>query len=241
MPEYQHFTKSKRESNDRGERTRREIMSAALDAFADAGYKGMSVRELCRDLGVSHNIVNHHFGTKWDLWCASVKFGFADAVEVAVEQYDAEEEGMQDPVETVRTIVTSAVMLAAEHPSLLRIFADEGSRDSERLDFLLETQWPGIAPLDRFMDDTRFEGAPKLDRQLISFYLLTCVPAIFNQRALAEKLLSRDPGSDAVVRRWASLVSDLIVAGLFGTVDTCRDHGSVAGTKNGPGDAESPV
>src|SRR5437868_97490 len=46
------------------------IIEAALEAFALTGYEAMSVRELTRKLGVSHNLVHHYFRSKAELWRA---------------------------------------------------------------------------------------------------------------------------------------------------------------------------
>ncbi len=49
-----------------------EILGAALRAFATHGYEGVSVRTLNRELGVSHSLINGRFGSKEDLWYATV-------------------------------------------------------------------------------------------------------------------------------------------------------------------------
>ena len=48
------------------------LLDLALDAFADGGYEGTSVRELCRRLGVSHNLVHERYGSKELLWYAAI-------------------------------------------------------------------------------------------------------------------------------------------------------------------------
>ena len=49
------------------------LLAAALDAFAQAGYDGMSVRELSRRLGVSHALLTARFGSKEGLWFAAME------------------------------------------------------------------------------------------------------------------------------------------------------------------------
>ena len=60
-----------------GGETRFEILDAALEAFAEAGFEAMSVRKLTRRLGVSHNLVHHHFGSKLELWYTALDHGIA--------------------------------------------------------------------------------------------------------------------------------------------------------------------
>ena len=52
------------------------MLEAALVSFAELGYEGTSVRDLCRQLGVSHNLIHQRFGSKDDLWYAAVDHGF---------------------------------------------------------------------------------------------------------------------------------------------------------------------
>ena len=55
------------------------LLDAALDAFAERGYDGTSVREIARDLGVSHNLIPQRIGSKDELWRAAVDHGFGPA------------------------------------------------------------------------------------------------------------------------------------------------------------------
>ena len=54
-----------------------EILAAALAAFADAGFQATSLRALSTSLGLSHEAVGQRFGTKLDLFYATVDFGLA--------------------------------------------------------------------------------------------------------------------------------------------------------------------
>src|SRR4051812_28859260 len=66
-----------RPSADAGSvRSRVEILQGALELFGAMGYEAMSVRELTRRLGVSHNLVHHYFRSKADLWRAAIDHGF---------------------------------------------------------------------------------------------------------------------------------------------------------------------
>ena len=49
-----------------------DVLDLALDAFADQGYDGTSVREVCRRLGVSHNLIHERYGSKERLWYAAI-------------------------------------------------------------------------------------------------------------------------------------------------------------------------
>ncbi len=56
-----------------GPDTRAEILEAARAAFADAGYRGATIRAIAARAGVDPALVHHYFGTKRDLFMAVVE------------------------------------------------------------------------------------------------------------------------------------------------------------------------
>jgi len=56
--------------------TRKTILDAATGAFAELGYVGASVREICGRVGAAPNAINYHFGSKGELYREIVE-GFA--------------------------------------------------------------------------------------------------------------------------------------------------------------------
>ncbi len=65
-------------SSPRGRRpgapdTRADILAAARKRFADRGFGGTSIRAVASDAGVDPALVHHYFGTKDDLFVASLQ------------------------------------------------------------------------------------------------------------------------------------------------------------------------
>lgn len=56
--------------------TRQEILDAARAAFAESGYDRTTIRRVAADAGVDPALVHHYFGTKEDLFTASVAIPF---------------------------------------------------------------------------------------------------------------------------------------------------------------------
>lgn len=52
--------------------TRETILAAARDAFADRGFEGASIRGIATSAGVDPALVHHYFGTKDQLFLATV-------------------------------------------------------------------------------------------------------------------------------------------------------------------------
>jgi TetR/AcrR family transcriptional regulator len=131
--------------------TTERVLDAALDAFADRGYEGMSVRELARSLGVSHNMIPQRIGTKEDLWRRSVDRGFGHlagslaSVELPEDATD---------LERLRAVVVRFIEANAARPALLRIISREAVAPGPRYDYLFE----------QFIDPVRQFGAELLAR-----------------------------------------------------------------------------
>jgi AcrR family transcriptional regulator len=129
-----------------------DLLDAALDAFAERGFDGTSVRELARDLGVSHNLIPQRLGSKEQLWFAAVDNGFS-ALAVELATVLAEDEGGDD-ITRLRALIVRFIEVNAKRPALLRIINQEASAPGPRLDHLY----------NNFIDPVREFGADLLSR-----------------------------------------------------------------------------
>jgi AcrR family transcriptional regulator len=55
---------------------RSRLLRAATDAFAEYGYEGASLRAIADTAGVSFQLITYYFGSKEELWIATVDFLF---------------------------------------------------------------------------------------------------------------------------------------------------------------------
>lgn len=69
---------------------RQELLDAAIDHVAESGLTDLSLRGLAGELGTSHRMLIHHFGSKQELWVAIVQ-------EVERRQISAMEAATVDP------------------------------------------------------------------------------------------------------------------------------------------------
>ena len=194
-----------------GADTRGEILEAALKAFAEAGFSAMSVRELTRKLGVSHNLVHHHFGTKLDLWRAALDHGVGSTAS-DLTQLLIRSMGTPQSKEVLHRGLENAIDLLTQRPEIARIFADESARTGPRLDYLFEKYLgPMVEILSRFLNESRSFGMRDVDSRIAALFLLSSASAQFTHGALADKL---GVGSASQVVYTGSLV-DLVLGGLM--------------------------
>ena len=91
-----------RRSQDESIRTQQRILHEAEILFSKLGYGGVSVREIAKAAGVHHGTVQHHFGSKHDVY---------DAV---VHRYDQEIESLILNTIGKETDLVKAVELALD-------------------------------------------------------------------------------------------------------------------------------
>lgn len=94
--------------------TRRQLLEAAGEVFAEFGFRNATVREICRRAGANIAAVNYHFGDKETLYAEVLRYAHARALAKYPPLLDLAEDA--PPEEKLRAFVKSL---------LLRIF-DKG-------------------------------------------------------------------------------------------------------------------
>ena len=117
--------------------TREAILQSALVAFSRHGYDGIGVREIAQAAGVTAVLVNRYFGSKEELFAATVERSFADrmlidgdlatlAERMAAVVVSKSETGAE-PLDPFRLLLRSA-----PNPRAAEILRDSIARHYER-------------------------------------------------------------------------------------------------------------
>ncbi|MGB0922405.1 MAG: TetR/AcrR family transcriptional regulator [Alphaproteobacteria bacterium] len=187
------------------------LLDAVLQAFAENGFEGTSVREVARSLGISHNLIPQRFGSKERLWYAAMEHGFgrltADLVAEA-EILDGDE------VAVLRGLVARFIEINASHPALLQIINQEAARPGPRLDYLFDTY---IRPVRDFggewLSRLADEGRVSHNAVTLLYFLMTHgAGGLFALPALTERL---NEGATAPAKEQISQAVDIIFDGLL--------------------------
>ncbi len=107
----------------RFEKREAEVLDAALDAFADFGFRKASVDEIAQRLGLSGGALYRYAANKRDLYKRAVARGFGLWQESVSKAVEAETE----PVARFRTACRSAFRYLAGEPRLRRVLARDPS------------------------------------------------------------------------------------------------------------------
>jgi len=190
------------------------VLDAALDAFAARGFAGMSVREVARQLGVSHNLIPQRFGSKDRLWYAAVDHGFGLLLEDLMRVL---EHPPPDDLSRLRAMVVRFVEANVARPALLRIINQEAGAGGPRLKYLFDRY---IEPVRQFgekiLAQLHTQGQVRTKAVDLVYFLMTngaCGPITSPGLALhlGTMIDRQDP---AAVRQYAEGVVDLLFEGI---------------------------
>jgi TetR/AcrR family transcriptional regulator len=192
------------------------LLRGALDAFAESGYEGTSVRELARRLGVSHALLTVRFGSKEGLWFAAMEHALT-LIEPAWRERPKTSE--LDDLEALRGALVEQVLFSAAYPQVLRIMNHEGAIDSPRVRFVVERfvnpLRPGVeALLARLADAGRIRRVPYATLHYLAVAGGGAPYANPVEAALLGAPAHPDPDT---IRAHAESVADTLIAGITAT------------------------
>lgn len=190
-----------------------DLLPLALDAFADLGYEGASLRALCRRLGVSHNLLHQRFGSKDRLWFAAVDHGFGSLAAQLVVGSGADEE--TDDIERLRALMVRWLVAMASAPALVKIINQEAATGGTRLDYMFDNY---ISPVTRVVGEylEQLEAAGRvrhLDPGTWHFLMVHGAGGPLSLQALADRF-GGGPTTPRAVHRYATDVVDVLLSGL---------------------------
>lgn len=190
------------------------LLDAALAAFAEEGFDGASVRDLCRRLGVSHNLIHQRYGSKDRLWYAAIDHGFGM---LAVELAAAVTDDLPDDLGRLRAVWIRFLEVSAAAPALLQVMNQEATTPGPRIAYIHDRYVaPATATVAEMLDRLRAEGRVRpMPAGTLHFLVAHGAGGPLGLTALADLLGVRaDPSDPAAVRAYAESVVDLLLGGL---------------------------
>lgn len=110
----------------RSEDTRRRIIEAAFEVFAERGYDGALTRDIARRAKVNHPLIIYHFKNKFGLWkeCAAAGQHQSGAVYRQLLQANMNKSSEERLEAIIKAVIQSAARHSSHHRFLLRYLLD---------------------------------------------------------------------------------------------------------------------
>jgi AcrR family transcriptional regulator len=139
------------------------LEDAALELMRTQGHATLSLREVARRAGVSHNAPYHHFGDRTALLKRLSERGMAELLDAMREERQAT--AGRDPREAAVRIGSTYVHYAAQHPERFRLIYDPdvcvpGSPS--------DAMAPLIGGVEALLAETTASLAPRAEPQVIA-------------------------------------------------------------------------
>ncbi len=117
--------------------TRLAVLDAAIAMFAARGFEGTTLPAIAAESGIPVPLIVYHFKSKDLLWRASVDAVFAN-VRDHLETHRA---GIERAIgaQFYRRCARAHLTALARYPEYMRILFQEGTQESDRLTWLVET------------------------------------------------------------------------------------------------------
>jgi AcrR family transcriptional regulator len=191
------------------EATRERIVDAAVEAFAEKGFRGASTRDIAQRAGTNQGLITYHFRSKDDLWRAAADRIFGQLRSSLTGGLEAATS--DDPPERAREMVRGFVRFAAAHPELFRFMVDEGKNSDERMAWLVDVH---LKP--RFDEFLRSGIGPiaGIDASLLpnAYYVMAGAGSLmFAVAPECRRLTGLDPETSSAIERHAEFVAHLLV------------------------------
>jgi len=190
--------------------TRRErIVEAALEAFAEKGFRGASTREIAERAGTNQGLITYHFPSKEELWRAAAD-RIIGLLGTRLERRLAALRS-EDPRVRAREAVREFVRISAAHPELFRLMVDEGKNSDDRMQWLVDTH---LKPrYERFVR-SGIGRVVEIDESLLphAYYAMAgAASLIFAVAPECRRLTGLDPEAEKAVEAHAEFVARLLV------------------------------
>jgi AcrR family transcriptional regulator len=111
------------------EERRRQILDAAVRAFAQRGYHACRVSDIASEAGVAYGLVYHYFESKE----AVLEAIFRETWTMMLAAIEAVEESEPSPREQVRKTAAIVLRTWRDQPDLVRVLVREVTRSGEQL------------------------------------------------------------------------------------------------------------
>jgi AcrR family transcriptional regulator len=195
--------------------TRREILEAATQEFADQGYAGARVDHIAALTRTAKRMIYYYFGSKEQLYIAVLEQEYA-AIREAEQAIDVEH---LDPVAAIRRLTELTFDHHEANPNFIRLVSIENIHHAEHLsrsERLTSLNNPAIELIAGILERGRAAGVFVRDVDAVDLHMMIsafCVFRVANRHTFGA-LFDRELTSAGLRDHYRTMLSDMIVGYL---------------------------
>jgi AcrR family transcriptional regulator len=197
-------------ASDRNNRER--LLRAATDSFAENGFEGTSLRAIADDAGVSFQLIAYYFGTKEELWAATVDYLFERYLETGKGLGFTPSGNLQEQFRNhLRLLLTDML----QRSQLRKIWIQEYLAGSERYENVIQPQIKHLfetLALPYYTEVVRLGIVKKYRPEEISLLFSSLIQNNVVYPYYVELGLGVPPGSPKGVERQIDLIFGILTA-----------------------------
>jgi AcrR family transcriptional regulator len=190
------------------EEKRRQILEAAVRAFARKGYHACRVGEIAEEAGVAYGLVYHYFGSKEEV----LETIFRDTwAQMLARVHEVQEEG--GPAgEQVRKVTALLLRTWRRDPDLVRVLVHEVTRSPEQLPRQIDEIGHAYEALEGIVANGQRSGEFRddLDPRLAATIFYGAL-----EEVLTSWVMGQLPDSDEDIAKAEQAVTGLVCEGLM--------------------------
>ena len=131
-----------RQTAEEAQKTKNDILNGAFELFSTKGFDSTSIRQIGNHAGVSHSTIQHHFGSKLDIWFAIVDRHNAAYLADLNQALEQSKPTALDNLNLFKNAVAVLINTLFEHPKMLRLICMEYDVNNERSQYLTRNLMP---------------------------------------------------------------------------------------------------
>jgi len=192
-----------------GEDRRRQIIDAAVRAFARRGYEACRVADIASEAGVAYGLVYHYFHSKEEI----LESIFRETWDQMLEAIRGVEELGEPAEEQLRKVIAIVLRTWKHNPDLVRVLVREVTRTPHLQSEVTEIQ-QAFDALERIVRRGQEAGrfAPELDARVVSWSVYGAL-----EELMTGWVMGQLPGRDDDVARAERALFVLFTRGLMTT------------------------
>jgi TetR/AcrR family transcriptional regulator len=194
--------------------TRERVLQVAQALFAERGYRGTSLRDIAKRIGIKAPSLLHHFPSKQQLYLAVLDKMFESLEDAA----NALAWGQGSRQERMRRAVADTIDFIAERPDFVRILWKEMADESGVGRQVLKRRLPPLfstAVNFIFRGQREGEFRPEVDPLHFMWSLNSITIGYFTTAAMIRRLWSMNLLEPAMIERRKREVIDMVERTLF--------------------------